>query len=79
MKIIAALVLMISLSAVPAFTQSKLKEKHRLEFTNLLTHYSDFADIKPLLINNGDKSIFLSSFHPQAAARLVRLNNESGE
>jgi len=79
MKIAAVLLLAFVTSASTASHQTKLKEKHRLQFANLLTYYTDFADLKPLLINYGDKSIYLSSFHPQAAARLVRFNDESTE
>ena len=46
-----------------------------LRWRNLAETYTSFADIKPILINNDDRTIFLSRVSP--FARLLRYNTES--
>ena len=54
------------------------KAKRPLEFIHLSTLYHSFEHIAPVVANTGDKPLYLSSFHPQAAAQLVRFNEETG-
>ena len=70
-----ALTIILSLFLV-SFVQGQ-KQKHRLEFSNILPSYTAFDQIKPLLLNNDEKSFFLSALHPQASARLERFNDET--
>ena len=53
-------------------------QRHGLKFSHLARVYYSFEDIKPVVINSGSEPVYLSSFHPQAAARLMRLNEETG-
>jgi hypothetical protein len=50
-----------------------------LEFGHLARVYYSFEHIRPVVSNTGDRAVYLSSFHPQAAARLMRFNEGTGE
>ena len=54
------------------------KQRHGIKFSHLARVYYSFEHINPAVINSGSEPVYLSSFHPQAAARLVRLNEETG-
>ena len=56
----------------------KAENRHGLTFINLSPVYYSFEHIRPILANAGGKSVYLSSFHPQAAAQLVRFNEDTG-
>ena len=52
------------------------RESNPPVFKGLLQKYRNFRDIKPTLENPGDRSVFLSSFYPQAAAQHYRYNDQ---
>jgi len=47
----------------------------QLRWRNVAETYTSFADIKPILVNDGDGTIYLSRVSP--SARLLRYNTES--
>jgi len=74
-------VALIALLFLPiASAQTALEKKSGCPvFRGLLQQYKNFRDIRPTPENPSDSSVFLSSFHPKAAARLLRYNNQMKE
>ncbi|MGE0129365.1 MAG: hypothetical protein AB7U82_14910 [Blastocatellales bacterium] len=82
MKYLALLILLFL--PVAAAQNGAEKKSDRPVFKGLLQKYKGFRDIQPTLEISSDKSVFLSSFYPQAAAQLLRYNDrmkkwEAGE
>ena len=48
-----------------------------LKWKNVATQYKSLAEIKPLLVNDGKSSIFLSRIWPHGSAQLQRLNEKT--
>jgi len=59
--------------------QTRAPVRANLEWTNVSGTYRTFSEIKPKLVNTGDKAIYLSRLYPDSSAHLQRLNEENGE
>jgi hypothetical protein len=49
-----------------------------LIWKNVFPRYESFKQIKPILANDGEQSVFISRFHPDYSAQLERFNEEKG-
>jgi len=49
-----------------------------LAWQNVYSRYASFKEIKPTLVNNGQRSVFLSRIWPHGSAQLERLNEATG-
>jgi hypothetical protein len=72
-----ALVL-IALGVASSFAQDASQSPAILAWQDVSSQYKSFDEIKPVLVNNGQKSIFLSRIWPHGSAQLERLSEETG-
>jgi len=83
-RTIAAIALKVSafiflaLGSVTLFTQTPSETPAILVWQDVAPRYKTFVEIKPVLINSGPNSIFLSRIWPHSAAQLERLSEETG-
>jgi hypothetical protein len=49
-----------------------------LEWQDVSTRYRGFDEIKPVLVNRGKQSVFLSRIWPHGSGQLERLNESTG-
>jgi hypothetical protein len=73
------LLLLFLLCSGSVSAQSAFPEHVALEWKNVMTQYSSFDEIKPVLVNSGARSIFLSRLWPDGMAQLERFNEQKGK
>lgn len=78
LKNLTSLLCLFFLLPIVNFSQTQ-RVKYQLEFGDVLSVYTDFNQIKPVLYNKSEKSIYLSSLYPRASARLLRFSDEKQE
>jgi hypothetical protein len=66
------------LGLASAFAQDALESPAILAWQNVSSQYKSFDEVRPLLVNNGQKSIFLSRIYPHGSAQLERLSEATG-
>ena len=59
-----------------AFQLSAQDEKQKIVWENVQEKYKKFDEIKPILVNQSDKSIYLYKIYPYWNAHLQRFNEE---
>ena len=65
--------LTVSLAQVAPQSPATLTWKH------VSTRYKSFNEIKPVLVNEGKQSVFLSRIYPDGSAQLERFNESTGK
>jgi hypothetical protein len=60
-----------------ALQVSAQDEKPKIVWKNVQEKYKNFSEIKPVLVNQSNKAIFLPKIVPLWDARLQRFNNET--
>jgi hypothetical protein len=68
----------LALGLASSFAQDSSEPPAVLAWQNVASHYQRFDQISPLLVNSGQKSIFLSRIWPHGSAQLERLSEETG-
>lgn len=76
MKSAKIFIIFIFLSAF-AFQVSAQDEKPKIFWKNIETKYKKFSYIKPILVNQLDKSIYLYKIYPYWNAHLQRFNDQT--
>jgi hypothetical protein len=69
----------VALGMVSAFAQDPSPSPAVLVWQNVSSRYKNFAEIKPVLVNSSEKSIFLSRIWPHGSAQLERLSEATGD
>jgi hypothetical protein len=64
--------LLLSFTSVVAQTDTPISAT--LKWKNVSSQYESFDQIKPVLVNDGKESIFLSRIYPHGSAQLSRFN-----
>jgi hypothetical protein len=68
----------LALGLAGAFAQDPSPSPAVLVWQNVSSRYKSFAEIKPVLVNSSEKSIFLSRVWPHGSAQLERLSEATG-
>lgn len=71
--------LFLALGLASAFAQDASESPVILVWQNVSSQYKSFDGIRPALVNNGEKSIFLSRTYPNGSAQLERLSEATGD
>ena len=66
------------LALVRAFAQDASPPAN-LVWQDVAPTYKSFDEIKPVLVNNGQESVFLSRLYPNGSAHLQRLSEATGD
>lgn len=69
---------LILLGLISSFAQEVPKSPDSLRWKHVSSQYRNFDEIKPVLINDGDVSVFLSRLWPDGSAQLERFNETTG-
>jgi hypothetical protein len=72
------LVLVLS-GAISLFAQDASQSPATLRWKHVSSHYMSFDEIKPVLVNEGKESVFLSRIWPHGSAQLQRFSVSTGE
>jgi hypothetical protein len=72
------IMIFLGLSLASSLAQDELPSPAILEWQDVAPGYKSFDEIKPVLVNGGQKSIFLSRIWPHGSAQLERLSEETG-
>jgi hypothetical protein len=74
-----ALIPLVLLALASASLGQESKAAASLAWANVASGYHHFDDIKPMLVNDGNVSIFLSRLWPDGSAQLERFNQDTGD
>jgi len=69
----------VALGLASLFAQEASQPSANLAWQNVFPRYESFDDIKPVLVNSGQRSIFLARIWPHGWAQLERLSETTGE
>jgi hypothetical protein len=73
-----ATTIVVALAFARAFAQDASSPAH-LVWQDVAPIYERFDEIKPTLVNHGQKSVFLSRLYPNGSAQLQRRNEATGD
>jgi hypothetical protein len=68
------ILVLLLLSFTGAFAQTDTPISAALKWKNVSSQYKTFDQIKPVLLNEGKESVFLSRIYPHGSAQLSRFN-----
>ena len=68
----------LAIGLASSYAQDASQSPAVLVWQNVSARYKSFAEIKPVLVNSGQKSIFLSRIWPHGSAQLERLSEATG-
>jgi hypothetical protein len=68
------ILVLLLLSFTGAFAQTDTPISTALKWQNVSSQYKSFDQIKPVLVNEGKESVFLSRIYPHGSAQLSRFN-----
>ena len=70
---------LVLLSFISASDQTGSQPSAKLKWENVSSQYTSFDQINPVLVNEGQASIFLSRIWPHGSAQLQRRNEATGK
>jgi hypothetical protein len=70
---------LIVLGAIVSLAQNASLSPSTLRWKNVSSRYMSFNEIRPVLVNDGKESVFLSRIWPHGSAQLQRFNVATGE